>query len=252
MGKDEFIAELLNGLGAPPAYFPQNVMMNISGYESLEKVIEKSLKFLSPSEFKSMVSKTEALVLDVRHESDFVTTHIPGSIFIGIQGNFAPWVGALLMDVRRPLLLVADNGKEEEAITRLSRVGFDNVIGFLEGGIASWQSAGLETDRIASITPEAFADEYSNDSTVVDSRKPGEFAADHVSNAINLPLDFVNSQFDMIPKSHFYIHCAGGYRSVIMASILKARGIHHMTNVEKGMSGIRNTTIPLNQPAASH
>jgi rhodanese-related sulfurtransferase len=184
--------------------------------------------------------------LDVRHESDFVKKHIPGSIFIGIQGNFAPWVGALIMDVNQPLLLVTPQGREEETITRLSRVGFDHALGYLEGGIDAWEAAGFETDSMASITPEQFAAEYSEKSIVVDARKPGEYTAERIDTAINIPLDTVNSQLAEVPKDEaFYLHCAGGYRSVIMGSILKSRGYHNMINVEKGMAGIRNTNIGL-------
>jgi hydroxyacylglutathione hydrolase len=246
MTREEFTAELLNGLGAPPAYFPQNVMLNIQGYESLDTVIEKSLTPLKPNDFKALANQSESIVLDVRHENDFVKAHIPGSIFIGIQGNFAPWVGALIMDVKHPLLLITPEGKEEETIMRLSRVGFDHVLGYLEGGIPAWSAAGFDTDSITSISPEQFATELSEKSIVVDSRKPGEYAAEHVENAINIPLDTVNSNLAAVPKEDdFYLHCAGGYRSVIMASILKSRGFHNLVNVEKGMSGIRNTTVPL-------
>jgi rhodanese-related sulfurtransferase len=245
MSREEFTAELLNGLGAPPAYFPQNVLMNIKGYESLDSIIEKSRKALSAEEFETIANQSDAVILDVRNENDFVKSHIPKSIFIGIQGNFAPWVGALLMNVKQPLLLITPEGREEEAITRLSRVGFDNVLGYLNGGIDAWKSAGKETDSIASITPDEFASRLMNDSIVVDSRKPGEFEAEHVESAINLPLDTINSQLEEVPNKEFFIHCAGGYRSVIMASILKSRGIHNLINIEKGMSGIRNTSVAL-------
>ncbi len=246
MTKEEFTKELLDGLGLPPAYFPQNVMMNIQGYESLDAVIEKSNKALLPKEFETLANQTDAVVLDVRHEDDFVKSHIPGAIFIGIQGNFAPWVGALIMNVNQPLLLVAPEGREEETITRLSRVGFDHVLGFLSGGIDAWKSAGFEVDSIASISPEQFATAFSPQSVVVDARKPGEYEAEHVENALNIPLDTVNSNFASVPKEgEFYLHCLGGYRSVIMASILKARGFHNLINVEKGFNGIKNTDVKL-------
>lgn len=246
MNREEFIKELLDGLPLPPAYFPQNVMMNIQGYESLEKVIEKSLKPLNPKEFEALANQSEAVILDVRHEDDFVKSHIPRSIFIGIQGNFAPWVGALIMDVKQPLLLITPEGKEEETITRLSRVGFDHVLGFLDGGIQAWKAAGLETDTIASISPEQFTAELSEKRIVVDARKTSEYDAEHVEKAINIPLDTINSNLDLVPQNeNFYLHCAGGYRSVIMASILKSRGIHNLINIEKGISGIRNTSVPM-------
>ena len=246
MTREEFTKELLDGLGAPPAYFPQNVMMNIQGYESLDSVIEKSKKPLSAIEFNAIANETDAVILDVRHENDFVKCHIPRSIFIGLQGNFAPWVGSLIMNTKQPILLITPDGMENETLTRLSRVGFDNVLGYLEGGIDSWKTAKFETDSIDSISPEQFSNEFKNDSIVVDARKPSEYDAEHVENAINLPLDTINSHLGLVPKEDgFYLHCAGGYRSVIMASILKSRGFHHFTNVEKGISGIRNTTVPL-------
>ncbi|WP_116787952.1 MBL fold metallo-hydrolase [Flavobacterium psychrotrophum] len=250
----EFTTELLDGLGRPPAYFPQNVMLNIKGYDSLDTVIEKGAKALSPAEFEAIASETGALVLDVRHENDFIAEHIPGSVFIGLNGSFAPWVGALIMDVNQPLLLVTPEGKEEETITRLARVGFDNSLGYLSGAISAWKNAGFDTDSIRSITPEAFEAAANENSTiVVDSRKPSEFEGGHVIGALNIPLDFVNEQLAEVPKeSDFYLHCAGGYRSVIMASILKARGYHNMINIEKGFGGIKNTSVKttLNQPAA--
>lgn len=246
MSREEFISELLDGLGSPPAYFPQNVLMNIEGYESLDAILEKSFKALSPEQFKTLAQQSEALILDVRHESDFVKSHIPGSIFIGIQGNFAPWVGALIRDVKQPLLLVAPEGREEETIMRLSRVGFDNALGYLKGGIVSWEEAGFETDQIESISPEQFASEIVPESCIVDARKPGEYNPEHLETALNIPLDDVNERFVEIPKAQkFYLHCAGGYRSVIMISILKSRGIHSAVNIEKGMSGLRNTGLPL-------
>lgn len=245
MTREEFITELLDGLGVPPAYFPQNVLLNIKGYSSLESVMEKSLKSLSPAEFEAMVNESEAVILDVRSEADFVKGHIPNSIFIGIQGNFAPWVGALIRDVKQSIVLITPEGKEEEAVTRLSRVGFDGVLGYLAGGFDSWKNAGLEVGTIESISPEQFAFTKDEKSIVIDARKPGEFSAERVEDAINIPLDNVNERFSEIPESTFYLHCAGGYRSVIMASILKSRGIHNFINVEKGMSGIRETNVPL-------
>ncbi|OYQ38372.1 MBL fold metallo-hydrolase [Flavobacterium cyanobacteriorum] len=242
MTKDEFIKELLDGLGAPPAYFPQNVLLNIKGYQSLDKVMERSSTPLTAPQLKAMAA--DAIVLDVRQESDFVKEHIPGSVFIGLNGNFAPWVGALIGNVNQTLLLVTPEGKEEEAITRLARVGFDNVLGYLNGGMESWKKAGFETDSIRSVSPEEFSEGLAKEpKPVVDARKPGEYAGGHVVDAVNIPLDFVNERFAEIPKDKdFYIHCAGGYRSVIMASILKARGYHNMINVEKGFAGIKATT----------
>jgi hydroxyacylglutathione hydrolase len=246
MTREEFTLEVLDGLGAPPAYFPQNVMMNIQGYPSLDSVMDKSKKPLTPFEFNAIANDTDAIILDVRHENNYVNCHIPRSIFIGIQGNFAPWVGSLIMNTKQPLLIVTPEGMENETITRLSRVGFDNVLGYLEGGIEAWKKSGFETDHINSISPEQFSDEVKNNSIIVDARKISEYEAEHVKNALNIPLDTINTNLGSVPKEeNFYLHCAGGYRSVIMGSILKSRGFHHFTNVEKGISGIRNTTIPL-------
>lgn len=246
MTREEFTKELLDGLALPPAYFPQNVMMNIQGYESLDDVINKSFKPLSPREFEAIANQTDAVLLDVRHENDFIKAHIPNSIFIGIQGNFAPWVGALIMNVKQPLLLITPEGKEEETITRLSRVGFDNVLGFLDGGIQAWKDSGFETATVDSVTPEKFAAAFTENSIVVDARKPGEFSAEHIENAINIPLDTINSNFAQLPSDKdFYLHCAGGYRSVIMASILKSRGFHNFINIEQGIAGIKKTNVGL-------
>ncbi|MVO09427.1 MBL fold metallo-hydrolase [Flavobacterium sp. TP390] len=245
MTLEEFKQELLEGLLPPPAYFPQNVMMNIEGYESLDQVKEKANKPLTPKEFETIANQTEAVILDVRNEYDFIKEHVPNSIFIGLHGQFAPWVGALIRDVKQPILLITPEGKEEETVTRLSRVGFDNTLGYLEGGLEAWKKAGYETDTVTSVTPEEFASKFDN-ATVIDARKPGEFTAEHVENAKNIPLDFINEHLAEIPKEEpFYVHCAGGYRSVIWASIMKSRGYHNMINVEKGMAGIRNTEIPL-------
>jgi len=248
MTKVEFTKELLDGLGLPPAYFPQNVLLNIKGYDSLDSIINKSYIGLFPREFEAVANQGDAIVLDVRHENDFVKAHIPNSIFIGIQGNFAPWVGSLLRDVNQKLLLVTPEGKEEETITRLSRVGFDHVLGYLKGGIDAWKAAGFETDSIHSITPEDFANQLDAKSIIIDARKPGEYDAEHVTNAINIPLDTLNENFQSVPKDNdFFLHCLGGYRSVIMASILKSRGIHNIINVEKGMSGIKQTNASCTQ-----
>jgi hydroxyacylglutathione hydrolase len=245
MTKEEFKAELLEGLMPPPAYFPQNVMMNINGYESLDSIITKADNPLSPKEFETIANQTEAVVLDVRNENEYVKEHIPGSIFIGLHGGFAPWVGALIRDVKQPILLITPEGQEEETITRLSRVGFDNTLGYLKGGLKAWKEAGFEVDSVESVSPEEFAKHY-KELPVIDARKPSEFSAEHVDSAKNIPLNYINEKLAEVPKDDkFYVHCAGGYRSVIWASILKARGYHNMINVEKGISGIRNTSIPL-------
>ncbi|WP_452233201.1 MBL fold metallo-hydrolase [Lacinutrix sp. MEBiC02595] len=246
MTKAEFIAELLDGLSEPPAYFPQNVMMNIQGYESFDKVMTKSQKPLTPKAFEAAANETEAIVLDVRNQADFVKGHIPRSIFIGIDGGFAPWVGALIADVSQPILLVVPIGREEEVITRLSRVGFDNVIGYLAGSFEAWKKAGMEYDSITSISAEEFAKRYkANQDVIFDVRKDGEYLAEHVDGAKLTALDTINSHLSEFPENKpFYIHCAGGYRSVIAASILKSRGIHNLIDVAGGYGAIKKTNVP--------
>lgn len=247
MTREEFIEELLDGLGLPPAYFPQNVLLNSQGYTSLDTVLRRSLQALTPNQVQEIMQDEQTILLDVRSEQEFCTAHIPNSIFIGLQGNFAPWVGALIQNVEQPLVLVVAEGKEAEAITRLSRVGFDQVKGYLAGGIAAWEAAKLPTTQIHSISPASFEKEHQANSIVVDARKPSEFEAEHVEGAINIALDTVQTQLTAVPRNPFYLHCAGGYRSVIMASILKRNGIHSFTNIEKGMAGIRQTALPLSQ-----
>lgn len=246
MTRDEFIKEVTDGLAAPPAYFPLNVAMNKSGYESIEDVISKGNKALSPEEFETAANETEALVLDVRTQKDFVKGFIPRSIFIGLNGSFAPWVGALIMDVNQPLLLVVDEDKIEEAITRLSRVGFDNTIGYLKGGVEAWKNAGKELDQIRSISADEFAAEWKNtQNPIFDVRKEGEYASEHINGAELTPLDNLNNHLAEFPKEgNFYVHCAGGYRSVIAASILKSRGYHNLTDVAGGYGAIKKTDMP--------
>ncbi len=245
MTKEEFIKELLNGLTAPPAYFSQNVLMNIKGYESLDTIMKNARKPLTPDAFEAVANETEAIVLDVRHQDDFVKGHIPRSIFIGIDGNFAPWVGALIADVKQPILLVTPDGREEEAITRLSRVGFDNTLGYLEGGIEAWKKAAKEYDKITSITAKAFKDKLEKEKfPVFDVRKESEYLSEHVSNANITPLDTLNNHLSEFPsEGNFYIHCAGGYRSVIASSILKSRGIHNMIDIKGGFKAIKEAGI---------
>ncbi len=246
MTKAEFITELLDGLSEPPAYFPQNVMMNIEGYESFDKVMIKSQKPLTPKAFETAANETEAIVLDVRHQSEFIKGHIPRSIFIGIDGGFAPWVGALIADVSQPILLVAPKGREEEVITRLSRVGFDQVIGYLDGSFEAWKKDGMEYDSLTSISAEELEKRYPDNKDVIfDVRKDGEFLAEHIDGAKHTALDSINSHLSEFPENKpFYIHCAGGYRSVIAASILKSRGIHNLIDVAGGYGAIKKTDIP--------
>ncbi|WP_138434456.1 MBL fold metallo-hydrolase [Winogradskyella algicola] len=246
MTREEFIEELLDGLTEPPGYFPQNVLMNIKGYESFDKVMDKAQNPLSPKAFEAAANETEAIVLDVRHQSEFVIGHIPRSVFIGIDGNFAPWVGALIVDVTQPILLVAPKGREEEVITRLSRVGFDNVVGYLDGGFEAWKNANMEIDTITSIPAEEFAKDFEDKKDVVfDVRREGEYIAEHVDGAKNTQLDYLNNYLSEFPEDKtFYVHCAGGYRSVIAASILKSRGIHNLVDIAGGYGAIKKTDIP--------
>lgn len=244
MTKEEFIEEVTDGLLPPPKYFPLNVKMNREGYDALDDVIERGTKKLSPTDFEQLANNTGAVMLDVRHQIDFMDAHIPNSIFIGIDGGFAPWVGALIADVKQPILLIAPEGREEEVITRLSRVGFDNTIGYLEGGIQAWIAAGKETDSMESISAETLQDRMENDIPIFDVRKEGEFAVGHIPKATHTSLEFINTHLSLFPKDEpFYVHCAGGYRSVIAASILKSRGIHNAIDVAGGYKAIKDVGI---------
>lgn len=247
MSKEEFIEEVTEGLLPPPQYFPLNVKMNKEGYESIDTVLHRGLKALTPEEFELVANETGALVLDVRHEDDFAKGHIPSSIFIGLDGNFAPWVGALIADVKQPILIVAAERDEEEAVTRLSRVGFDQTLGVLKGGFEAWKKASKEYDRVNSISTEKFKEvAEQTDTKIFDVRKESEYLSEHLPNAENTPLDFLNQHLAEFPKEeNFYLHCAGGYRSMITASILKKRGIHNLTNVEGGIDKIKEIGMKL-------
>lgn len=247
MTKAEFVKEVTNGLMPPPKYFPLNVKMNKEGYEDFGDVLKRGNTALSPAEFETAANETAAVVLDVRHQDDFVKGHIPRSIFIGLNGDFAPWVGALIADTKQEILLVTPIGKEEETVTRLSRVGFDGTIGFLQGGFEAWKKSGKEYDTITSVDPASIENELiSKDSKIFDVRKTTEFGSEHVINAHNTPLDFLNDHLAEFPKEKpFYVHCAGGYRSVIAASILKSRGIHNLIDVAGGFGAIKNAGVPV-------
>jgi len=239
MTKEEFIKEVTDGLLPPPQYFPLNVKMNKEGYEDIDTVIKTGTRPLSPQAFEVAANETGAIVLDVRHQNDFAKGHIPQSIFIGIDGGFAPWVGAMIGDVKQPILLVTPEGREEETVTRLARVGFDNTLGYLNGGISSWKKNGKTIDAVEGIDVESFKPLAEN-STIFDVRKPGEYLSEHLVNANSTPLDFLNNHMSEFPsKGNFYIHCAGGYRSMIAASILKSRGIHNLIDVRGGFSAIK-------------
>ncbi len=247
MTKEEFVQEVTDGLLPPPLYFPLNVKMNKEGYDDIDAIIARGIQALSPEAFEAAANESGAIVLDVRHQNDFVKAHIPRSIFIGLEGGFAPWVGALLADTEQPLLLVCPQGKEEEAITRLSRVGFDKTIGFLQGGIAAWKSSGKETDSLTSISAEEFKKVIETlDIPVFDVRKEREYASSHIQKAKLTPLDFLNDYLTEFPSNKdFYLHCAGGYRSIIAASILKSRGIHNLIDVAGGFADIKKVGIPV-------
>ena len=242
MTKEEFVAEVTDGLSAPPAYFPENVRMNKMGYESLDKVMEKGLRPLSPDAFEAAANETEALVIDTRHQNTFIKGFVPQSIFIGIDGSFAMWVGALILDIKQPILIIAEPGREEEVVTRLSRVGYDNSIGFLEGGFDAWKAAGKDVDTLDQVTAEEL--KGIEGATIVDVRKQGEYLSEHVVDAVNVELDYFNDQMASVPQEGtFYVHCAGGYRSVIASSILKARGYHNMVDVAGGFKAIKEAGL---------
>jgi len=245
MTKDEFIKEVTDGLLPPPAYFPLNVKLNKEGYKHIDEVIKTGTTAFSVSDFEKVANETDALILDVRHQTEFINGFIPRSIFIGIDGGFAPWVGALIKDIEQPILLVVEEGREEEVIIRLSRVGFDNTLGFLDGSFAAWKEAGKEIDTLKSVSAETLEIEINeNKVPVFDIRKPGEYDSEHIENVPSTPLDYLNSHVDAFPTDKdFYVHCAGGYRSVIASSILKARGIHNVIDVAGGYAAIRNTGI---------
>lgn len=243
MTKEEFIKEVLTGLTAPPQYFPKNAMMNKGVNDSIDEILARGTKPLTVEEFRSRV-EAGALMLDVRHQSEFVKTHIPGSIFIGLDGGFAPWVGALIRDIDQDIVLIVPEGRQEEAVTRLSRIGYDHAGGFLEGGINAWTAAGNETDSIETISSEDLADKMKNESiNILDVRKKSEYDSVHVIGAENEPLDTINHRMSEIDTDKkYYIHCAGGYRSVIFESILKSRGIHNFVDVLGGFSAIQKNT----------
>jgi hydroxyacylglutathione hydrolase len=245
MTKAEFVKEVTDGLLPPPSYFPLNVKMNKEGYENIDTVVERGIRPLSPEAFEVAANETGALILDTRDAQVFAKAFIPNAINIGIDGSFAPWVGALVTDIKQPILLVTEPGREEEVVIRLARVGYDHAIGFLEGGIANWIKAGKEVDAIESISADAFAKLYAKDVLVVDVRKYSEYQAEHAETAVNIPLDFLNDHLAEIPKDKtVYMHCAGGYRSMIANSMLKARGWDNVIDIAGGFSAMAQTSIP--------
>ncbi|CAM3513935.1 MBL fold metallo-hydrolase [Zobellia roscoffensis] len=246
MTKEEFVEEVTDGLLPPPKYFPLNVKMNKEGYEDIADVLDRGTTELDPKAFEAMANETGAVVLDVRTQKEFITGHIPRSIFIGLNGDFAPWVGALIADTKQPLLLVTPEGMEEEAVTRLSRVGFDATVGILKGGFDAWKKSGKDFDTITSITAEEAKSKIENkEAEVFDVRKESEFLSEHVIDALNTPLDGINDYLNEFPKDKtFLVHCAGGYRSVIAESILKSRGIHNFIDIGGGFGALKTAEVP--------
>lgn len=246
MSKEDFIKEVTAGLLTPPQYFPQNVKMNKEGYENIETILEKGTLPLSPQLFEEIVNAEGALMLDTRAPQVFKDSFIPNSINIGVDGGFAPWVGALILDLKQPIVIIAEEGREEEVITRLSRVGYDNTLGFLDGGLEAWKEAGKEVDLIVSITANELKTKLTEDINVIDVRKGGEYKAEHIDSdkMTHKPLDFINTEWsDLIKGETYYIHCAGGYRSMIAASILKSRGFENIIDIKGGFKAIKEAEI---------
>ena len=244
MTKADFIKEVTTGLVEPPQYFPKNAVLNKMGYQSIDDVRQKGLRPLGVRAFKAAWEGEEALVIDTRHQDIFAQGFIPGSIFIGIDDNFAMWVGALITDLNQPILFVSERGRENEVVTRLSRVGYDNPIGFLDGGFAAWQQAGEDIDHLAEVEATDFADIFTNATNLLDVRRGSEFNAEHLEGASNFPLDFINRNMNQLDRaSTYYLHCAGGYRSVIAASILKSRGFEEIINIRGGYKSLIETDL---------
>jgi len=246
MTEAEFVKEVTDGLLPPPVYFGANVAMNKKGYESYDTVLSKGLKALSVEEFELVAEQTGALILDTRSNTDFYKGFVPQSINIGVKGDFAPWVGALVGDVKQAIILITDEGEEEESVKRLTRVGFDNIVGYLNGGFEAWKNANKEVDTVNRISANQFASEVKiGESKIIDLRKESEYNQEHVEDANNKPLAAINDWIKEInPKQHFYMHCAGGYRSMIAASILQARGYRNFTEIEGGFKAISATDLP--------
>jgi rhodanese-related sulfurtransferase len=244
LNREEFIQALLNGLTPPPAYFPQNVLMNIKGYDSVDEVLERGLQALSPIAFEAAANETEALIIDTRDAQVFAKGFIPNAVNIGIDGSFATWVGTLVTDVRQPLLIVAEAGREEEAVTRLARVGYDHCLGYLKGGFEAWKAAGNEVDTIESISAARLSEllQADPDLQIIDARKQSEFDSEHLLEALNAPLDYINDSMAKIDRKRMaYVHCAGGYRSMVFISILKARGFDNLVDVQGGFKALKES-----------
>jgi rhodanese-related sulfurtransferase len=245
LSREEFTKQLLDGQRNPPAYFPENVLLNIRGYDSIDTVMKRGLKPLTIGAFETLANETDALLLDTRDPEIFSQAFIPNSINIGIDGSFAMWAGALIPGVKHPILLITEAGKEEETITRLARVGYDNVLGYLQGSFDAWQQSGKEIDRASRITAKELESMMESKPIIIDVRNETEFDAEHINGAINVPLDYLNYNLNSFPKEQpFIIHCAGGYRSMIAASILKARGWENFADVKGGFKAIAETSVP--------
>lgn len=245
LDKAAFIKEVTTGLTKPPVYFPLNAMLNKQGYESIDTILERGRRALSPAAFETAANETNALILDTRDPEVFAAGFIPNSINIGINGSFAPWIGALIPDIRQPILIVADEGREEEVITRLARVGYDLTLGYLEGGFAAWQQDGRETDRIPSVTVDELAGLVRRRPiNILDVRKRSEYDSEHVIDAENNPLDYINDNMTALDKDKtYYVHCGGGYRSMIFNSILRARGYQHLVDVKGGFKAMKESGL---------
>ena len=246
MTEAEFITEVTDGLLPPPAYFGMNVAMNKKGIPSFSSILNNGMKEINATEFEAIVEDAGALILDTRNSGDFAKGFVPQSINIGINGDFAPWVGALIADVNQPIVLITEIGKEEETVTRLSRVGFDNILGHLKGGFDAWKVAGFDVDTVNRISAEQFEKEVKiGESTIIDVRKEGEYEAEHIEDAYSKPLAYINNWVkDINPNQHFFLHCAGGYRSMIAASILQARGYRNFSEIDGGFNAIAKTELP--------
>jgi glyoxylase-like metal-dependent hydrolase (beta-lactamase superfamily II)/rhodanese-related sulfurtransferase len=246
MNKAEFIEEVTEGLLPPPSYFPMNVKLNKEGYESIDIVVKNGSKPLTVEEFENIAHETQAVILDVRSIADFAIGHLPKSIFIGLDGGFAPWVGELIVDVKKRILLVVPEGRAEETVTRLSRVGFDNSLGFLSGGIEAWKEEGKEIDTVNSISATEFISLHNKTKReIFDVRKQSEYLSEHVLESSNIPLSDLNLHLSEFPnEAEFFLHCAGGYRSMIAASILKSRGYHNLIDIQGGYQALKQTEIP--------
>lgn len=244
LSKEDFIAELLAGLTMPPGYFPKNVLMNIQGYESIDEILKRGTTALKAKEFEAVMNEDDVMILDTRNSNVFSKGFIKGSLNISLDGSFAVWAGTLIKDIKQKILFVSEKGKEQEVVIRLARVGYDNTIGYLEGGIESWTKEGFELESIPAISVEEFAmiEEKDNSINIIDVRKKSEYDSEHIVNAVNAPLDYIDESMLKIDKNNtYYVHCEGGYRSMIFASLLKSKGYENLIDVDGGFKAIKDT-----------